>query len=191
MRVNADLRPSRLVKSIPRYIQRSVFTMIRIFVVYRPFQFFVSFGLFFFLVGFLLGLRFLVYYLGGHGQGMTQSLILAAVLMIIGAFFGLMAFMADLLSVNRMLLEDIQYQQRKQRCNGETGNDRADRNLSEDLDVPGCFNLSEDFDVSGCFNLSEDFDVSGGFNIPEDLNLFGGFSISEDFNVSGGIQFGV
>jgi len=113
IRVNEDLRPSRLVKSIPRYIQRSVFTMIRICVVYRPFKFFFSFGVFFFAIGFLLGLRFFVHWLTGSGQGMTQSLILAAVLMMIGTVFGMMAFIADLLSVNRMLLEDIQYHQRR------------------------------------------------------------------------------
>ncbi len=113
IRVNEDLRPSRLVKSIPSYIKRSIFTMVRIFVVYRPFKFFFSFGTAFFLIGFLLGIRFLAYWFSGNGQGMTQSLILAAVLMIIGTVFGLMAFMADLLSVNRMLLEDIQYRQRK------------------------------------------------------------------------------
>ena len=113
VRVNADLRPSRLVKSIPRYIQRSIFTMIRIFVVYRPFKFFFSIGTVFFLVGFLLGCRFLWYWLAGQGDGKTQSLILAAVLMLMGTVFSMMAFIADLLSVNRQLLEDIQYRQRR------------------------------------------------------------------------------
>lgn len=114
VRVNADLRPSRLVKSIPCYIQRSIFTMIRIFVVYQPFKFFFSFGVLFFLVGFLIGCRFLWAWIEGVGRGMMQSLILAAVLMLIGVILGMMAFMADLLSVNRQLLEDIQYRQRKQ-----------------------------------------------------------------------------
>lgn len=113
VRVNADLRPSRLVKSIPRYIQRSIFTMIRIFVVYRPFKFFFSIGTVFFLAGFLLGCRFLWYWLVGQGDGKTQSLILAAVLMLMGTVFSMMAFIADLLSVNRQLLEDIQYRQRR------------------------------------------------------------------------------
>lgn len=113
VRVNADLRPSRLVKSVPRYIQRSIFTMIRIFVVYRPFKFFFSIGTVFFLVGFLLGCRFLWHWLAGGGRGMTQSLILAAVLMLMGTVFSMMAFIADLLSVNRQLLEDIQYRQRR------------------------------------------------------------------------------
>ena len=113
VRVNADLRPSRLVKSVPRYIQRSIFTMIRIFVVYRPFKFFFSIGTVFSLVGFLLGCRFLWHWLAGGGRGMTQSLILAAVLMLMGTVFSMMAFIADLLSVNRQLLEDIQYRQRR------------------------------------------------------------------------------
>ena len=113
VRVNADLRPSRLVKSVPRYIQRSIFTMIRIFVVYRPFKFFFSIGTVFFLVGFLLGCRFLWHWLVGQGDGKTQSLILAAVLMLMGTVFSMMAFIADLLSVNRQLLEDIQYRQRR------------------------------------------------------------------------------
>ena len=113
VRVNPDLRPSRLVKSIPRYVQRSIFTIIRICVVYRPFKFFFSIGLVFFCAGFMLGCRFFVRWLAGNGHGMTQSLILAAILMIIGTVFGMMAFIADLLSVNRQLLEDIQYRQRR------------------------------------------------------------------------------
>ncbi len=119
--VNADLRPSRLVKSIPRYIQRSVFTMIRIFVVYRPFKFFFSLGAVFFLAGFLLGCRFLWFWLAGGGGGKTQSLILAAVLMLTGVISAMMAFMADLQSVNRQLLEDIQYRQRRGRYERDGG----------------------------------------------------------------------
>lgn len=83
VRVNADLRPSRLVKSIPSYIRRSIVTIIRIFVVYRPFRFFASIGSFLFGLGFLVGLRFLWYYFIGEGYGHVQSLILAAVLLII------------------------------------------------------------------------------------------------------------
>ena len=78
------------------------------------YKFFFSFGVLFFLVGFLIGCRFLWAWIEGVGRGMMQSLILAAVLMLIGVILGMMAFMADLLSVNRQLLEDIQYRQRKQ-----------------------------------------------------------------------------
>ncbi|MFC1855407.1 glycosyltransferase family 2 protein [Thermodesulfobacteriota bacterium] len=107
--VNDDLRPSKLVKSIVDYIKRSVITIVRIFVVYRPFKFFISIGIFLFLVGFLIGARFIYYYFTGDGDGHVQSLILAGVLMGIGFQTGLIAFVADLLAVNRRLLEDLKY----------------------------------------------------------------------------------
>jgi glycosyltransferase involved in cell wall biosynthesis len=107
VRVNADLRPSRLVRSITSYVRRSVTTMLRILVIYQPFRFFITIGSVLFLSGAALGLRFLYYYFGGNGDGHIQSLILAAVLMIIGFQTGLLAFIADLLSVNRRLLEEL------------------------------------------------------------------------------------
>ena len=114
IRVNEDLRPSRLVKSISKYIQRSVFTMVRIAVIYRPFRFFMTCGSLSFLIGVLIGLRFVWYYVQGRGSGMVQSLILASLFMLAGFVSGMIAFVADLLAVNRMLLEDIQYSIRKQ-----------------------------------------------------------------------------
>ncbi len=113
IRVNADLRPSRLIKSIPSYIQRSIVTIIRIFVIYRPFRFFMTIGVVIFTVGFLIGARFLYYYLTGDGAGHIQSLILAAVLLGMGFQTMLIAFIADLLATNRMLVEDIQATIRK------------------------------------------------------------------------------
>jgi glycosyltransferase involved in cell wall biosynthesis len=113
IRVNKDLRPSRLVKSIPSYIKRSINTMLRIFVVYKPFKFFGSIGLGLFGLGFLIGLRFLWFYLQGQGQGHVQSLILVAVLLGMGFQTILIAFVADLLAANRRLLEDIRYNLRK------------------------------------------------------------------------------
>jgi len=110
VRVNGDLRPSRLVKSIPSYIQRSIVTIIRIFVIYRPFRFFASLGLLLFVPGFLLGLRFLYFYLTGEGSGHIQSVILSGVLMMMGFVTFLVAFVADLLAANRKLLEDLRYQ---------------------------------------------------------------------------------
>lgn len=116
VRVNKDLRPSRLVKSIPSYIKRSIVTIVRIFVVYKPFRFFASIGLVTFSLGLLIGLRFLYYYLSGQGAGMIQSLILASILLGIGFQTMLVAFLADLLAANRRLLEDTQYRLRKADC---------------------------------------------------------------------------
>lgn len=107
IRVNGDLRPSRLVKSIPSYIRRSIITIIRIFVVYRPFRFFGWIGALLFGAGLLIGLRFLWKYWLGDGDGHVQSLILAAALLVMGFQTFLVAFLADLLAANRKLLEDV------------------------------------------------------------------------------------
>lgn len=120
VRVNKDLRPSRLVKSIPSYIKRSIVTIVRIFVVYKPFRFFMSIGLISFTLGFIIGLRFLFHYLFGQSGGMIQSLILASILLGLGFQTMLVAFLADLLAANRRLLENVQYRLRKMDCDTNT-----------------------------------------------------------------------
>ncbi|MFC1512840.1 glycosyltransferase family 2 protein [Thermodesulfobacteriota bacterium] len=109
IQVNEDLRPSRLVKSVPQYIKRSIMTIVRIFVVYRPFRFFISIGFLFFLPGLGLGLRFLYYLLTGEGEGHIQSVVLSGALLAMGLQTMLVAFLSDLSGVNRKLLEDIQF----------------------------------------------------------------------------------
>lgn len=113
--VNPELRKSKLIKNIFDYIRRSIFTMLRMFIVYRPFRFFALIGLLFLIPGFLVGLRFLYFYIFDSGSGHVQSLILSAVLIITGVQIGLIAVLADLLSVNRKLLEDIQTRLKKQK----------------------------------------------------------------------------
>ena len=83
IRVNEYLRPSRLIKSIPAYIKRSILTIFRIFVVYKPFRFFMSLGLFLFVLGLVPGIRFLIYFFIEGGKGHIQSLILSAILLIV------------------------------------------------------------------------------------------------------------
>ena len=128
IRVNEDLRPSRLLKSIPSYIKRSIVTIVRIFIIYRPFRFFDIIGAMLFGAGFLIGFDFYWFYLSGDGDGHVQSLILAAVLIGIGFQTFLVAFMADLQAANRKLLEDIRFLSlRNEKFNtteSETGNDR-------------------------------------------------------------------
>lgn len=109
---NKDLRMSRLVRSIPDYIRRSIFTILRIFVVYKPFRFFLSIGTVLFVLGSLIGARFLWFYFSGDGRGHIQSLILASIFIGIGFQTIMVAFIADLMSVNRRLLEELQYKQR-------------------------------------------------------------------------------
>jgi len=109
IRVNGETRPSRLMKSMGSYIKQSVGTMVRIFITYRPFRFFMSLGLPIFLGGAALGLRFLYHYLQGQGGGMIQSTILAALLMGTGAFLVVVGVVVDLIAVNRKLLEKLQW----------------------------------------------------------------------------------
>ena len=107
IRTNGELRPSRLFGSIFQYVKRSVFTIIRIFVVYKPVVFFFTIGLTLSLLGSLIGLRYLYFLFSGEAGGHLQSLILASILIGSGVQAILIAFVADLLAVNRRLLEDI------------------------------------------------------------------------------------
>ena len=107
IRVNEDLRPSRLVKSIRSYVSRSLVTIVRTFVVYEPFRFFLFVGLALLSMGMILGLRFLWFWLAGDGAGHVQSVILSSALLVIGFQTCLVAFIADLVATNRKLLEDI------------------------------------------------------------------------------------
>ena len=111
--VNPELRKSRLFNNMFQYIRRSIFTMLRMFIIYRPFRFFIVLGLLFFLSGLILGVRYLYYYSIGDGIGHIQSLILTAILLIFGVQVSLIAVLSELLSINRKLLEDIQFRVKK------------------------------------------------------------------------------
>ena len=117
---NASKRPSRLFKNTFSYIVRSVIAILRMVVVYRPFRFFLSLGLIFFIAGGVIALRYLYLWLTGSGVGHIQSVILAGVLIGISFQMALVAFLADLLGVNRKLLEEIQYRLRKQELKNES-----------------------------------------------------------------------
>jgi glycosyltransferase involved in cell wall biosynthesis len=109
IRVNGELRPSRLVKSIPSYIKRSIITIFRIFMTYRPFRFFLAPGITLLAFGGLLVLRFLIFWIFGQGSGHVQSLVLAGVLSGMGFQLVLVGWLADLIAVNRKMLEEVQY----------------------------------------------------------------------------------
>jgi len=113
IRVNEDLRPSRLVKSIWSYVRRSIFTIGSVFLTYRPVASFIVPGLVVLAFGAVIGLRFLYFYLFGFGTGHVQSLILAAVLLLMGFMLVVFGLVAELLGVNRKLLEEIQWRVRR------------------------------------------------------------------------------
>jgi glycosyltransferase involved in cell wall biosynthesis len=110
---NPRTRESRLFGSIFSYIKQSSATIARIYAMYEPLKVFTYIGLTVFGGGIALGLRFLYYYaFVDRGMGHVQSLILAAVLMIVGFQVLLIGLLADVISANRKLLEDILYRVR-------------------------------------------------------------------------------
>ncbi len=113
IRVNSQTRKSRLVKNIFSYIQKSAFTILRMFIVYRPFRFFAFFSSIFLIAGFILAARFIYYFLTVGGSGHIQSLILSSILILTGVQTGLIGVLADLSAINRKLLEDIQQRLKK------------------------------------------------------------------------------
>lgn len=107
IRTNEDLRPSRLAKSMRSYVQKSIGTILKIFMIYRPVKSFFMLGLAPFLLGFALSVRWVVlFYLEDAGRSHTPSLILSAILMIIGFQIFLFGFFAELIAANRRILEE-------------------------------------------------------------------------------------
>jgi glycosyltransferase involved in cell wall biosynthesis len=110
---NPERRPSRLFGRLSVYLRHSVATLIRIYALYEPLKVFWRLGAACFFVGVVLGFRFLLDYLAGEGAGHIQSLILAAVLLIIGVQTMLIGLVADLIGGTRTLLEDSLFRLRQ------------------------------------------------------------------------------
>lgn len=109
VRTNAELRPSRLFKSIGSYVKKSVLTIVRAYMMYRPLMAFTLISLPFMGVGLGIGIRFLYFVTQGRGSGHVQSLILACTLIIIGVLVFVIGLLADVLAANRKILQDVQY----------------------------------------------------------------------------------
>ncbi|MCB9135610.1 MAG: glycosyltransferase family 2 protein [Anaerolineales bacterium] len=121
IRTNAPTRPSRLMRGIPDYLANSSGTILRAYTMYRPLRVFTAIGSLMSFVGMLLGLRYVYFILIGQpGEGHIQSLILAAILLIVGFQVLLIGLLADLISFNRRMLEELVYRVRKMEVEGET-----------------------------------------------------------------------
>lgn len=113
IRTNPELRKSRLFHSMFGYVKKSMLTIIRAVLMYKPLYVFSIIGLVPGFLGFIIGIRFLIYYCMGTGSGHVQSLILACTLIILGFITIIIGMLADTLSANRKLLEDVQYHVRR------------------------------------------------------------------------------
>jgi hypothetical protein len=129
--INAQTRPSRLMKSIPHYIRKSGVTITRAYTMYRPLRVFSALGVLFILLGLLPALRFLYLYATGNRIGHIQSLILAAILTIVGFQILLIGLLADLIANNRKLLEETLYRVRKLEL--EKSSTNAEHDLHEEV----------------------------------------------------------
>ncbi len=113
VRVNRKLRESRLADSTWHYLKKSGATILRIYAMYNPLKVFSIIGGTVFFAGFLLGMRYLYYYLSAGASGHVQSLILSAVLLIVGFQIMIIGLLSDLISAHRRLSEDTYYRVRK------------------------------------------------------------------------------
>lgn len=125
VRTNPFLRPSRLLKSIRSYVTRSLVTIVRMSMTYSPLRFFLLLGSVPVALGSLLGLRWVILYFSGTPRAHVPSLVAGAVLLIVGFQLWILGLVADLLSVNRKLLEDIQLRLRRLELGKEAGADAA------------------------------------------------------------------
>ncbi len=123
IRTNDPTRPSRLMKSIPHYLANIVPTIIRSYTLYRPLRMFTAISALMIIAGIVLGLRFVYFnYVTNQGGGHIQSLILAAILLIVGFQIFAIGLVADLVSANRKILEETLYHVRKQEYQPEQEN---------------------------------------------------------------------
>jgi glycosyltransferase involved in cell wall biosynthesis len=127
---NARTRPSRLFDSLFSYVKRSAATIVRVYAMYEPLKVFTYIGSVVFLAGFAISLRFLYFYVfatPAEASGKLQSLILSAVLMIVGFQVVLIGLLADVISGTRKLLEDLLYRVRSMELKGPDRSGPEDR----------------------------------------------------------------
>lgn len=118
VRTNPELRSSRLFHSMFSYVKRSMLTILRAFMMYKPLLCFTLVGAVPFLIGLGIGIRYLVFYFTVGGSGHVQSLILACTLMIMGFMTFIIGLQADVIASNRKVLEDVQYHLRRLEYDG-------------------------------------------------------------------------
>ena len=119
VRTNPELRKSRLFHSMFGYIKKSMLTIIRALMMYKPLYCFTLVALVPLLIGFGVGVRFMIFYYKGMGNGHTQSLMLACTLIIIGFITFVIGMLADVIAANRKILEDVQYHLKRQMYDGD------------------------------------------------------------------------
>ena len=108
IRTNKELRPSRLFHSMFGYVKRSMVTIVRAYLMYKPMRFFTGLSIIPFVIGFALGVRYIVKLIMGTTAGSIQSLILCSLLIMIAIMIWVLGMMADVIAANRKIMQEIQ-----------------------------------------------------------------------------------
>ncbi len=114
IRVTGRTRKSRLISSVPRYVGRSASTILRSYITYKPMRTFFYLAAMPALLGLVICVRFLCYFLAGHGSGHLQSLILGAILLTMSFHLATLGVLADLISANRQLIQETLFSAKMQ-----------------------------------------------------------------------------
>jgi len=127
VRTNPPVRPSRLFRRTSRYVLVQAANILRMTALYKPLPVFLSLAALLFLGGAALGARYAWFVVVGRSPvGHVQSLLLAAVLLLTGVVSVLAGLLADLISINRSLLEEILFRLRRgEAAGGRGGGPRA------------------------------------------------------------------
>jgi glycosyltransferase involved in cell wall biosynthesis len=120
VRTNKKLRESRLFPSMQVYLRRTLVTMLKVYSMYQPLKVFTIAGGITFITGFIIGCRYLFFFFQGQTEGHIQSLILSAIMLTVGFQMIMMGISAELISVNRQLLEDIQLRIKKDKFDSKS-----------------------------------------------------------------------
>lgn len=110
---NKELRPSKLFHSIWGYVKKSMLTILRAYMMYKPLKCFTYVAALPTSIGVIIGIRFLYFMAIGRNGGHVQSLILACTLIIIGFLTIVIGLLADVIAANRKIMQDTQYHVRK------------------------------------------------------------------------------
>jgi glycosyltransferase involved in cell wall biosynthesis len=119
--VNDKTRESRLIRSIPDYVRRSIFTILKLFILYEPLRFFMWLSLPFFLVGGGLWFRYFVIWLQGESERSShvQSLIVGSGALMMAVLLFVLGIIGDLIAINRRLHEETLYHVKRLTLNGQ------------------------------------------------------------------------
>jgi glycosyltransferase involved in cell wall biosynthesis len=111
---NPKLRESRLFKSMHELVFKHAITIVRAYIMYKPYVLFGFLGTGLFLIGLIPFARFTYFYIFDHsGRGHIQSLLIGSLLMIAAFLSFTLNIIADLIRINRILIEDNLEQTRR------------------------------------------------------------------------------